>query len=264
MKNDEETQHNYDAVIRRVEKNGTSYTVRLERWLLGRDNRLKNEDGQPSGRPMPGTRLDVLPIDKSIVQTPNLPDAITGVILTDYHVQRDDDPSWQAWVTLDGDPVYGNESWAEDAHLFIARVEIQRGRRNLDSSTLPLADILRACVKCGHVALEREGDSWRLVYDDNGLPMPAAQYDRLIRRRPKAAARHIDDAEILRLCDEHAAERDKYRRGELDKDGKPWPDPERQRDYVGKKLGYSSNYAAELIKNARRRAGLTTTKKAGN
>lgn len=258
MDADQEMQHNYGEIVRRVEKNGTSYTVRLERWILGRDNRLKNDEGQPSGRPMPGTRVDFLPVDKSIVQTPNLPDAIMGVILTDYHVLRDDDPTWQAWITLDGTPVYGNESWAEDAHLFVARVEIQRGRKNLDSSALPLNDLLRACVKCGHVPLERDGSTWKLVYDEDGFPMPAAQYDRLVRRRPKAVARLIDDAEVLRLCEEHAAEKAKYRRGEI------VGDPGLQREYVGRKLGYSPSHAADLIQKARKRAGLTKTERAGN
>jgi hypothetical protein len=255
MKNDE-TQHNYDAVVRRVEKNGKNYTVRLERWLHNRDDRAI-VDGKRSGRPMQGTVFSVLPIDKVIVQTPNLPDAMNGVLLTDYQIMRDDDPTWRAWITLGGDPVYGNESWAEDAHVYVARVEILRGRKPLDSTTLPMAELLRACVKCGHVALERDGKEWKLVYDDNGYPMPAAQYDRLVRRRKRERSEVPDDARILELCEEHRLMKDAYRRGEL------LEKPPLQHEYVAASIDYAPSYAADLIKLARKRAGETKSKKKG-
>ena len=253
---EEETQHNYDAAVRRVEKNGNGYTVRLERWLLNRDSRPV-VDGKPVGRPMQGTAFTVLPIDKALVQTPNLPDAMTGVILTDYQVFRDDDPRWRAWITLGGDPVYGNESWAEDAHVYVARIEITRGASPLDSSTLPVNDLLRACVKAGHVALERDGDVWNLVYDADGMPMPAAQYDRLVRRRGSTRNERPTDSRILELCEEHARLKDAYRRGEV------VDEPPRQNEYVAKVIGYAPTTTADLIKDARKRAGLTKSKKKG-
>jgi hypothetical protein len=253
---EEETQYNYDAVIRRVEKNGKGYTVRLERWLLNRDSRPA-VDGKPVGRPMQGTTFTVLPIDKAIVQTPNLPDAISGVILTDYQIFRDDDRSWRAWITLGGDPVYGNESWAEDAHVYVKRIEITRGASPLDSSTLPVNELLRACVKAGHVALERDGDVWNLVYDDNGMPMPAEQYDRLVRRRGSTRNERPTDSRILELCDEHARQKDAYRRGELVNE------PPLQSEYVAKIIGYAPSTTADFIKVARKNAGLTKSKKKG-
>lgn len=256
----EEVHYNYDAVVRRVEKNGKGYTVRLERWLLGRDDR-PIVDGKPVGMPMYGTWFDILPIDPALVQTPNLPDATTGVILTDYQILRDDDPTWRAWLTLGGDPVYGNEEWAVDAKIHVARVVIQKGRDVLDSTTLPINDLLRACVKAGHVALERDGNVWNLVYDANGLPMPAAQYDRLVRRRKRENREVPDDARILELCDEHARKKAAFHSW----DGKgDCPDnPGLQRDYVGRVIGYSPLYAADLIKTARKRAGITVSKKKG-
>lgn len=253
---EEETQHYIDAVIRRVDKNGKGYTVRLERWLLGRDTRPV-VDGKPVGRPMQGTLFTVLPIDKAIVQTPNLPDATTGVILTDYQIMRDDDPTWRAWITLGGDPVYGNESSVIDAHVFVARIEITRGANPLDSSTLPVNDLLRACVKAGHVALERDGNVWKLVYDANGLPMPAAQYDRLVRRRGLTRNERPTDLRILELCEEHTRQVERYRRGELVEK------PPIQRKYVADIIGYGEQYTADLIKDARKRAGLTKSKKKG-
>jgi hypothetical protein len=253
---EEETQYNYDAAIRRVEKNGKGYTVRLERWLLNRDSRPV-VDGKPVGRPMQGTTFTVLPIDKAIVQTPNLPDAISGVILTDYQIFRDDDRSWRAWITLGGDPVYGNESWAEDAHVYVKRIEITRGASPLDSSTLPVNELLRACVKAGHVALERDGDVWNLVYDDNGMPMPAEQYDRLVRRRGSTRNERPTDSRILELCEEHARQKDAYRRGEVVNK------PEVQSEYVAKIIGYAPSTTADFIKDARKNAGLTKSKKKG-
>lgn len=253
---EEATQHYYDAAIRRVDKNGKGYTVRLERWLLGRDSRPV-VDGKPVGRPMQGTAFTILPIDKAIVETPNLPDATTGVLLTDYQIMRDDDPTWRAWITLGGDPVYGNESWAEDAHVFVARIEITRGANPLDSSTLPVNDLLRACVKAGHVALERDGDVWNLVYDADGLPMPAAQYDRLVRRRGSTRNERPTDSRILELCDEHARKKDDYRRGVIVNE------PPHQSEYVAKIIGYAPSTTADFIKAARKRAGLTKSKKKG-
>lgn len=254
--NEEETQYSYFTVVRRVEKNGKGFTVHLERSLIGRDKRPIVE-GKPYGRPMQGTWYDVLPIDPNIVQTPNLPDATTGVILTDYRVTRDDDSKWRAWITLGGHPVYGNESSAIDAEIYVARVEIERGSSALDSTTLPMSELLRACVKCGHVALERDGDKWRMVTDADGLPMPAAQYDRLIRRRKRESKDAPDDARILELCEEHRQLKDAYSRDRsLEK-------PPLQNVYVAKKIGYAPSTAADMIKLARKRAGITQTKKRG-
>jgi hypothetical protein len=254
--NEEETQYSYFTVVRSVEKNGKCFTVHLDRWLLGRDER-PIVDGKPYGRPMQGTRCDVLPIDPNIVQTPNLPDATTGVILTDYRVTRDDDPTWRAWISLGGHPIYGNESSAIDAEVFIAGVEILRGRHTLDSTTLPMNELLRACVKCGHVALERDGKLWSIVTDADGLAMPAAQYDRLIRRRKRENRDAPDDARILELCEEHRQLKDAYRRGEsLEK-------PPRQAVYVAEKIRYAESTAADMIKLARKRAGITQPKKRG-
>lgn len=253
---DNETQYGYFSIVRRVDKNGKGYTVSLDRPLLGRDSRAV-VDGKPSGRPMNGTVYGVLPIDNVIVQTPNLPDAMTGIILTDYRVTRDDDPTWRAWVTLGGDPPIGNESGAVDAHVYVVRVEIHHGSKPLDSTTLPMAEILRACVKCGLVALERHGGEWRLVRDDNDLPMPAAQYDRLVRRRKRERSEVPDDARILELCEEHKMRVEAYRRGEL------LEEPPVQHVYVAERIDYAPSYTADLIKLARKRAGLTKSKKKG-
>lgn len=254
--NEEETQYSYFTVVRRVKKNGKGYTVHLDRWLLGRDER-PIVDGKPYGRPMQGTRCDVLPIDPNIVQTPNLPDATTGVILTDYRVTRDDDRTWRAWITLGGHPVSGNESSAIGAEIYVARVEIERGSNALDSTTLPMSELLRACVECGHVALERDGKLWSIVTDADGLAMPAAQYDRLIRRRKRENRDAPDDARILELCEEHRKLKDAFSRGEsLEK-------PPLQNVYVAQIIGYAPSTAADMIKLARKRAGITQPKKRG-
>ena len=125
------------------------------------------------------------------------------------------------------------------------------------NSTLPVNELLRACVKAGHVALERDGDVWNLVYDADGMPMPAAQYDRLIRRRGSTRNERPTDSRILELCDEHARLKDAYRRGEVVNERL------RQNEYVAKIIGYAPSTTADLIKDARKRAGLTKSKKKG-
>lgn len=232
--------------VRRVEKNGVGYTVVLERSLWSVP--------VPEGRPaLPGQRFTVLPYENAVVESSTPPEIVKGVILTDYRVHRDDDPTWRAWVTLGGDPPMGNEHEVIPARVYVAKVEVLAGRHGLTTTALPIADLLNACVRCGEVGMRRNAQgTYDFIPDDEGLPMPAAQVAQLTGRKGRRTDNTPDrDAQILRLCDAHAALKAEWR---TDKStAKPQP----QAAYVAAALNLSPHTAKELIAVARRRAGLT-------
>lgn len=235
-------------IVRRVEKNGVGYTVVLDRSLWNVP--------VPEGRtPLPGQRYEVMPYENAIVQTTTPLEIVKGVVLTDYRIHRDDDDSWRAWLTVAGEPPMGNESDVVPARVYVARVLIQAGRHGLTTSALPLADLLAACVKCGAVAMRRtKNGHYAFMADDQGLPMPAAQVAELTGyRRRRTQNTPERDAEVLRLCAEHKAAQDAW------KADRSRVKPSVQADYVAERLHVSANTARELIKNARKRAGLTDT-----
>lgn len=233
-------------IIRRVEKNGVGYTVVLDRSLWN--------VAVPEGRaPLPGQRYEVLPYENARVQTATRPEIVRGVLLTDYRIHRDDDPNWRAWVTLAGDPPMGNEHDVTPSRVYVANVQIQSGRRGLTTTALPLADLLNACVRCGEVALRRnDRGTYDFIPDEEGLPMPAAQLADLTgyrRRRTENTPERY--AEVLRLCEEHNTARAAW------KADPSLLKPPVQATYVAERLGVAQHTARELIKDARKRAGLT-------
>lgn len=243
------------TISRRVKDNGKQFTVVLDRALLGRPVR-------PNTQPLPGQLFDVLPIDRALLDPSERPALVRGVLLTDYLVTRDDDPTYRAWLTLGGSPVMGNQQDYLPAQVQVDRVVIQRGRKPLDTTTLPIAKLLRACIDCGSVAMRLNPDgTYSFVPDEHNKPLPAAQVDELVGARKRRNARRTDlHDQVERAMREQEIAKDRWRADKAN------PKPANQQAFVAKALGISDDYAKELcqdVRDRRKAATANTTQNRG-
>lgn len=246
------------TISRRIHDNGKVFTVVLDRTLLGRPLR-------PNRQPLPGQLFDVLPIDRALLKQSERPALVRGVLLTDYLVTRDDDPTYRAWLTLGGSPVMGTHEDYLPAQVQVDRIVIQRGGKPLDTTTLPIAKLLKACIDCGSVAMGLNPDgTYSFVPDEHNKPLPAAEVDELVGARQRRNARRTDlHDQVEQAMREQALAKDRWR---ADKENRANPKPANQETFVAEALGITVHYAKELcqeVRDRRKAATANTTRNRG-
>lgn len=162
-----------DLRTARAHYNGDYYTVSLDHWAV--DTHLENVHWLHAP-------------DDSLLSEPL---RVSGVLLVQYQVTKDDDPTWRAEIQLG----------VSAGQLCITSATITADK--LDKTTLPLAQILRACLRVGGVV----GTMHDVVMEQSGLTMRTYHYS--AQRDADGALFHPD--EIHKLTGQQPPKKRGYR-----------------------------------------------------
>lgn len=162
-----------DLRTARAHYNGDYYTVSLDHWAVD----TYPENVHWLNKP-----------DNSFLSEPL---RVSGVLLVQYQVAKDDDPTWHAEIQLGVS--------AEQLCITSATITADK----LDKTTLPLAQLLRACLRVGGVV----GTMHDVLVEQLGVPIRSYQFR--AQRDADGALFHPD--EIHKLTGQQPPKKRGYR-----------------------------------------------------